>query len=169
MSEATIRRPTITDAFRLARFHNVIADGNDCAACGEQFEVDQWAIDVPWDDPSSRLVTVIHLSCGIANGEVEVGTDDLLAHYSDALTEIYELRAALAYEAQVLKAHLDYKSFPKSRRKYAEEQIERMKQAAAGKAKVAYAGTSFLKQSLRWAGASETLTRWQWEHRHDDR
>lgn len=41
------------------------------------------------------------------------------------------LRQALAYEAGVVQAHYEgYKSFPKSRRKIAEEQVSRMRQVA---------------------------------------
>lgn len=85
--------------------------------------------------------------------------------YFAALDEICRLRNALAYEASVLAIHLDYKSFPKSRRGVAIGQVERMRSAACGAGAVAYAGVSYL--SLRWAmstaGAPQTLTRSQWE------
>ncbi len=87
-----------------------------------------------------------------------------LAHYSRALDEIHRLRAALAYEAGVTAAHLTLASFPKSRREFAEEQVERMRAAARGEAETAYTIDGWRKYAaLRDAGASETLTRGQWE------
>lgn len=88
-----------------------------------------------------------------------------MRHYSDALNEIFRLRRALAYEAQVARAHLGYKTFPKTRRPFVEEQIERMEACARGMCESVYAGTSSnsLRQALRAAGADETLTRAQWE------
>lgn len=46
--------------------------------------------------------------------------------------EVSLLKQALAHEARVLEAHLEYKSFPKSRRGFAEEQVDRMRHAALG-------------------------------------
>lgn len=89
---------------------------------------------------------------------------DILGHYSAALDEIYALRAALAYEARVVEAHLDFKSFPKSRRAIAEEQIERMRTAATHQALSAYEGLSHRLDELQRLGAG-TLTRAQWEAR----
>lgn len=92
-------------------------------------------------------------------------SDIKMEHYSRALDEIYRLRALLAYEAQVVEVHLDYKTFPKSRRRVAEGQVERMRWAARGKSEVTNAGISMssFKSALRDAGASECLTRDQWE------
>jgi hypothetical protein len=59
---------------------------------------------------------------------------NVIGHYSDALDEIYELRAALAYEARILEMHLAFKTFPKSRRRMAEQQIDRMRGAVSGPA-----------------------------------
>lgn len=84
-------------------------------------------------------------------------------HYFDALDEVYALRALLAHEALVLKAHLGYKTFPKSRRAIAEEQVERMQQAARGQVKQDYTGSEQRKHALTEAGAPEILTRGQWE------
>lgn len=58
----------------------------------------------------------------------------IIGHYSDALDEIYGLRAALAYEARILEMHLAFKTFPKSRRRMAEQQIDRMRGAVSGPA-----------------------------------
>ncbi|MFF0822454.1 hypothetical protein ACFYUR_18995 [Micromonospora haikouensis] len=88
-----------------------------------------------------------------------------LADYSRALDEIHRLRAALAYEAGVTAAHLSYATFPKSRRAFAEEQVQRMRAAARGEANSAYTISGWRMQAaLRDAGASVTLTRWEWEH-----
>lgn len=83
-----------------------------------------------------------------------------------ALDEIYRLREALAYEAGGIVAHAEYKTFPKSRRIVAAEQIMRMRQAARGEARVAYAGESsaHLRGALRSAGAGETFTMNDWRN-----
>lgn len=94
-------------------------------------------------------------------------TDDhpLEKPYSLALDEVYRLRGLLAYYARVTEAHLDYKTFPKSRREIAERQIENMRRAARGEAwRITYELPSHEpKRSLREAGASETLTRYEFE------
>lgn len=91
---------------------------------------------------------------------------DETALIGDLLDEVYALRRALAYEASVVAAHLTLKSFPKSRREFAENQIERMRLAACGGSALAYAGTSSLslRSAFKEAGASESLTRsnWRW-------
>ncbi len=84
-------------------------------------------------------------------------SDDELEHYGLALDEVYRLRAALAEEAQLIKTHLG------GRRKWADEQVQRMEAAARGQAIAVYA-SSGRKAALRAAGASGTLTRWGWEH-----
>lgn len=88
-----------------------------------------------------------------------------LHHYSRALDEIHRLRAALAIEARATEAHLAFKTFPKSQRKYAEQQVARMRAAACGDSEEAYREfDGWRKQSaLHTVGASETLTRGQWE------
>lgn len=85
--------------------------------------------------------------------------------YSRALDEIYALRAALAYEAVIMEAHLDYKTFPISRRRIMGEQIARMRESARGLSQRAYSPErrQHFPDSLERAGANETLTRWQWE------
>jgi hypothetical protein len=90
--------------------------------------------------------------------------DDLLPHYSRALDEIYRLRTALAYEAGALTAHLEYKTFPKTRRALAEEQLLRMRRAAQGESEAAYAGIeSWALESARRDSRMGKLTRGQWE------
>lgn len=86
--------------------------------------------------------------------------------YLAALDEIRALRAAAAYEASAIEAHLSYKTFPKSRRGIAEEQIERLQAAARGDAAVAYADRSHLsvRHALHDAGAAAKLTVTDWEN-----
>jgi len=82
---------------------------------------------------------------------------------SVAVDEIYALRALLAYEATVLEAHLDYRTFPKTRRKFAEAQVERMRRAARGDYEDARPeGRGYPKQALRQADADECLFDDQW-------
>lgn len=86
-------------------------------------------------------------------------------YVSDLLDEVYRLRRALADEAAITAAHLTLKSFPKSRRGIAEDQIDRMRQAARGEVQRAYAGRPSWagRHAMTLAGASETLTRGEWE------
>lgn len=88
--------------------------------------------------------------------------------YSAALDEVYALRMALAYEAGVVEAHADYKTFPKTRRPIVENQAERMRASARGEVLAAYASKNprGLRAALRDAGAPETLTRQHWEAQH---
>jgi hypothetical protein len=88
-----------------------------------------------------------------------------LALYARALDEIYALRRSMAYEAAIVAVHLDYKTFPKTRRRFAEEQVERMRQSARGRVRHSLAGTSYLSldSASREAGIEPTLTRSQWE------
>lgn len=92
-------------------------------------------------------------------------SDEMLNHYSRALDEIHRLRAALAYEARVTEAHLNYATFPKTRRDHAAAQVERMRAAARGEAASTYADVSSLslQHTMREAGASASLTRSEWE------
>lgn len=95
--------------------------------------------------------------------------DDMLRHYSAALSEIHRLRGALLYEARVIEAHLLLAGFPKSRRPIAEQQVERMREAVRGAAWSAYADVMngrTVQGLLVAAGASPTLTRTEWEESH---
>lgn len=58
--------------------------------------------------------------------------EDFVEALSLALDEIYALRCVLASEARTLEATLEYKTFPKTRRRFAEESVRRMRAAAAG-------------------------------------
>lgn len=93
--------------------------------------------------------------------------DDLTPLISNLLDEVYRLRAALAYEAAVVEAHTHLKTFPKSRRQRAADQVERMRAASRGEARRSYASDKVLFESLlsalRMAGADSSLTRGQFE------
>jgi len=100
--------------------------------------------------------------------------DDMLAHYSAALDEIYRLRCALVIEAKGVEADLRLKTFPKSRRRWAEDRIERMRAAARGESEQAYCERlapapgglrTGVQELLIATGASPCLTRSQWEER----
>lgn len=93
-----------------------------------------------------------------------------MEHYSAALDEIYRLRQLLAYEALCVRATLEYRTFPKSRRDVHERQIKRLQAAARGQSQVVTApiSSTVLRHALTEAGASDLLTRWQWEHRYDE-
>lgn len=92
--------------------------------------------------------------------------DEEMCHYSAALDEIYRLRRALAYEARVVETYLDYKSFPKTRRGVAEEQIKRMRASVIGGSESAYGGVHHRSLDVE-AGelGFDTLTRWEWENK----
>jgi hypothetical protein len=98
------------------------------------------------------------------------GQEDLLRYYSAALDEIFRLRKALALEARVIEAHLSYRTFPKSRRSTAEQQVEMMRGAARGEAATLYAGVPcwLVDSSLKEAEATASLTRDQWEREVDE-
>ena len=72
-----------------------------------------------------------------------------------AVDEIYALRGILADEAGILEAHLSYKTFPKSRRKFAESQIERMRKAASGDYNGASRGSFVWQHALRSIGIDD--------------
>jgi len=90
--------------------------------------------------------------------------EDMLGHYSHALDEIYRLRVALAYEAHVATSLLTYATLPSGARAQLEDMVDRARAAARGE--VAYRrliDDELRGRILRNAGASETLTRHQWE------
>lgn len=88
-----------------------------------------------------------------------------MAHYSAALDEIWRLRRLLAYEAGVLEAHLGYKSFPKTRRAFAEQQVARMQDAARGHSDKEAVATHSLstRHITQGLGMKQTLTCHAWE------
>ena len=95
--------------------------------------------------------------------------EKMFSHYMDSLDEIYLLRKAAALEAQELEAHMKFAKFPRSRRAIAQQQVDRLRQAAMGdtekaykeESKKAYAALCLLSEEVR------TLTRRQWEARND--
>lgn len=91
--------------------------------------------------------------------------DEILAHYSRALDEVYRLRKAAAYEATLLDAHLRWKSLPSTARQAMDRQAQRLYQAARGEAEQAYKAVDgrALREALLDAGAEEGLSRGQWE------
>lgn len=93
-------------------------------------------------------------------------SDKIDPYYSQALDEIYRLRAAAAYEAAVIaNTLLAYASLPVGVRRYLEGQYLRLTAAARGDTGTAYADVSSArkKEVLRAAGAPQCLTRGQWE------
>lgn len=88
--------------------------------------------------------------------------DEGISDLSVAIDEIYFLRAMLADEAGIIEAHLDYKTFPKTRRRFAEEQIERMKRAAAGEMYAAAREKFSSNRAIERAGITSGLTNHQW-------
>ena len=89
--------------------------------------------------------------------------DDMAANYSRALDELYLLRGLAQHEADVLEAHLGLKSFPKSRRPFAEEQVKRLRLAAEGKAAVAHDQAYDSSLTFRRREGQRTLTRSSFE------
>jgi hypothetical protein len=86
-----------------------------------------------------------------------------LSTYSAALDEIYFLRSALAYEARVVDTALGYKTMAQTVRAKLGAVRERLAQAARGERDQHIQGTASAKFCLRWVGASDTLTRHEWE------
>jgi len=95
-------------------------------------------------------------------------SDDMLAHYSAALDEIYLLRQALAVEAAAVERVLRrYTSLPKGVRTQLGSVLERLVLAARGQTSMAYRDYDADQRhdALRAVGASTTLTRSEWEER----
>jgi hypothetical protein len=85
-----------------------------------------------------------------------------LSDLSIAVDEIYFLRAMLADEAAIIEAHLGYKTFPKTRRAVAEQQVDRMRRVANGEMWSATREKFDQGRALRTAEAPTTLTNSQW-------
>jgi hypothetical protein len=92
-------------------------------------------------------------------------TDALLDAYSAALDEVYRLRTVLALQAMGQAADLSMKTFPKSRRGWAEKRITECQDAACGQSSRVLAGkdSNVLRAARTHAGVPQTLTREQWE------
>lgn len=99
-------------------------------------------------------------------------TDEEMAHYSAALDEIWRLRHVLAYEAAVIETHLGYKTFPKSRRPIAEQQVQRLRQFAGEECLPPFNSNpsyfSLAEAVFRSTAGCGTFTRYDWEHRSVD-
>jgi hypothetical protein len=85
-----------------------------------------------------------------------------ISDLSVAIDEIYFLRSLIADEAAIIEAHLGYKTFPKTRRPYAEAQVERMRRIARGEMWSATRKDFNQKRALRTADADDGLTNAQW-------
>jgi hypothetical protein len=85
-----------------------------------------------------------------------------ISDLSIAIDEIYFLRAMLADEADIINAHLGYKTFPKTRRRFAEAQIERMRLAASGDMAAARRKDFNSGRALQRLGLDDCLTNHQW-------
>lgn len=101
-------------------------------------------------------------------GPVEHGSVvPITPYYSAALDEIYRLRTLLAYEAGTLAAHTEYKTFPKSRQRFAQASIARMQAASRGEIDaqlVSNLGSDLAVRSARKeAGMPDPMTRQDWE------
>lgn len=93
--------------------------------------------------------------------------------YAAALREVDDLRMALGSFSSTVEGFLAYKTFPASRRRYAVEQVARLRQAAAGELDLAYGWThtTDLNRALRNAHidlnvalrSSDQMTVGQWE------
>lgn len=95
-------------------------------------------------------------------GEPRWTNDRGISDLSIAIDEIYFLRSVLADESMILKAHLDYKTFPKSRREIAERQVERMRRFASGEMWAAQRDQFRQGMALRMCDLPESLTNHAW-------
>lgn len=95
-----------------------------------------------------------------------LASGDARPDISIAVDEIYDLRAMLADEADILEQHLELRTFPKSRRAMAQASIKRMRQAAQGDLENAMRPGMSRKRALRHAGASDVLTNQAWAAQH---
>lgn len=89
--------------------------------------------------------------------------DDMLAHYSRALDEIFRLRQAAAFEAQTIYIALTYRSVPGKARDALEQARGRLTSSARGQNIYGHLSAEALDMALRGVGAPTTLTRAQWE------
>jgi hypothetical protein len=102
----------------------------------------------------------------IAEAIVGGDLDEQVGHYLAASAEVAALRQILGEEADVIEGHLAFKSFPKSRRDIAEDQVRRMRAIAAGESirhHYGYIHSRAVQHLLKDAGAPTGLTRGMWE------
>lgn len=93
--------------------------------------------------------------------------DDMLAHYSAALDEIFRLRQAAAWEAHMLGWALMYATLPKRVRAQLETAREALAATARGVDRYSELPAESRALAMAAAKAPPTLTRHQWEHRND--
>lgn len=87
-----------------------------------------------------------------------VSEDELYRAVSDALDQVYGLRALFGWASTRLSKATEYKSFSRSRRPFAEKQIELLARAARGDAtKVLAERGQYVRNAARNEGAPETL------------
>lgn len=93
--------------------------------------------------------------------------DETFGYYSTALDEIFALRGLFAYEASLLVGHLGYKTFPPSRRTFADEQVTRMRAAARGHMAIALRDVPLrsISGEARNIAVHEVTAEW-WEANH---
>ena len=119
------------------------------------------------DDPigyATRNLPAAAHALAVVDAYLAVADTDMLTHYSQALDEIYRLRGLLAYEADVIAVHLGYATFPKTRRRHAESQVQQMLAAATGSVQQVLSDISDASmRHTRRAHGIETLTRSAWE------
>jgi hypothetical protein len=105
-----------------------------------------------------------------ARAEKRSATMDMPRYYSAALDEIYELRAALAYEAMQQRGSLELKTLPKSVREASRAAVSRMEATAryGTRGRAHSTDERFRRQGLlKDVGASGLLTRDMWEREVD--
>lgn len=95
-------------------------------------------------------------------------------HYNNALDAIYYHREAAALDAVAVRGMLQFSTLPKAVRTMLESMLLRLEAGARGDLSQYRALATPItphprltngKQALREAGASETLTKYQWEER----
>lgn len=68
------KKPTLDDVYTLDLGHHVMQEETDCPECGDEFEVGNRVLEVPWDssDRSSRMIITVHLHCAVRNDEIDL-------------------------------------------------------------------------------------------------
>lgn len=84
-----------------------------------------------------------------------------ISEHSEALDEIYRLRAAAAVDARVIETLFDYRTLPKAAKQKLTDVVNRLRAAARGDAERAYAGFNSRSRTfaLESAGTNGFLNR----------
>lgn len=95
----------------------------------------------------------------------KAGSGEMMKFYSLALDRVYALRVICAVEAELIKGHVAYATFPKSRREFAAAQVVRLRRAARGEANQVVMSLSGFVTSAEMAshGVPARLTPEMWE------